>query len=104
MATKRDSELEKENRMLRSLVATLVKDKKRKEPLELGANNKPKRVWDPKWKREEKKCPNCGDTKVIDPEFGVRLVRGVERPQPRCRDCRKSTNYHARPRTYRDPT
>jgi hypothetical protein len=57
--------------------------------------------WDPKWKNERKVCPHCGRSKVVDPDFGVRVVRGVERPQPWCRACRSGTNYHNRPRKNR---
>ncbi len=54
------------------------------------------------WTRETKRCPKCGETKVVDPGFGITSDRdGSVRAQSWCHDCRSKTNYHDRPRKYR---
>lgn len=57
---------------------------------------------EPDWKRVEKKCKHCGETKKVDPDFGlIKGPRGTSRyPQGWCRECRASTNYRNRPRAY----
>lgn len=57
--------------------------------------------WDPKWKTVKKVCPRCGDKKCVDPDFGVRFVKGVQRAQPYCRKCRSNLNYYNMPRKNR---
>lgn len=52
-------------------------------------------VFSPKWKKTEHTCPKCGFKGMVDPHFGLRLVRGVERLQSWCANCRSTTNYHA---------
>jgi hypothetical protein len=92
---------------LRNIIRALVADGGSAEALIATARKaapaQPRRKakWDPKWKTERKVCPHCGETKVVDPDFGVRNVRGVERPQPWCRNCRATTNYHNLPRKNR---
>lgn len=52
------------------------------------------------WKDETKVCPACGKKKKIDPDFGVVIARGLQKPQSWCRQCRASTNYYNQPRKY----
>jgi hypothetical protein len=89
-------ELRKQNDLLRTLVSGLLEKKAGNDPAP-----REKREWDPAWKKTDKTCPNCGETKRVDPDFGVRVVRDVERAQPWCRECRNKTNYHNRPRKNR---
>lgn len=49
------------------------------------------------WKKEKRLCKRCGDTKFVDPDFGVtRNTNGTPRAQGWCRECRSKTNYHKR--------
>jgi hypothetical protein len=50
------------------------------------------------WTKVRKMCPQCGKSKFVEPDFGVRPVRDTFRAQSWCRNCRATTNYHARPR------
>lgn len=53
------------------------------------------------WKEVQKTCPKCGRVKFVLPDFGVVNKRGVIRPQPWCKSCRATTNYHSVPRKNR---
>lgn len=53
------------------------------------------------WHDTKKTCPHCGREKRVEPDFGVRTVRGIESPQPWCRECRNGENYHNKPRKNR---
>ncbi len=53
---------------------------------------------DPIWKTTPKVCPKCGQNKLVVPDFGVIVRRGVENPQGWCKECRSRTNYHVRER------
>lgn len=50
------------------------------------------------WKKVPHTCPKCGKQGHVDPDFGVRVVRGIERLQSWCHDCRATTNYYSAPR------
>jgi transposase-like protein len=52
------------------------------------------------WAKVETRCPKCGHEGPVDPDFGVRMVRGIVRKQSYCARCRATTNYHTRPRKY----
>ena len=56
------------------------------------------------WRDVIHTCPHCGHTGPIDPDFGVKLVRGIAYKQSWCKNCRQKTNYHTRPRRYQKPT
>ena len=49
---------------------------------------------DARWKKVKHTCPKCGHTGPVNPDFGIRVVRGVERLQSWCADCRAHTNYY----------
>jgi hypothetical protein len=53
------------------------------------------------WARVQRTCPKCEHEGPVDPDFGIVIVRGKERPQSWCRDCRNKTNYHNQPRIHR---
>jgi hypothetical protein len=61
----------------------------------------PQRAWtpDPKWKTIQHRCPVCRQTKFVDPDFGVRLLKGVQKRQSYCRQCRNRLDYHHRNKT-----
>jgi hypothetical protein len=50
------------------------------------------------WTREKHICPKCDHHGPVDPDFGIRVVRGVERKQSYCGKCRATLNYHDKPR------
>lgn len=50
------------------------------------------------WTAEKHTCPKCDHTGFVDPDFGVKVVRGVERRQSWCKTCRATTSYYDRPR------
>lgn len=50
------------------------------------------------WTKEEHTCPKCGHKGMVDPDFGYRVVRGVERKQSWCTTCRATTSYYDKPR------
>lgn len=52
------------------------------------------------WSKVIHTCPKCERTGPVDPLFGIRKVRGKELKQSYCSNCRATTNYHAKPRTY----
>ncbi len=53
----------------------------------------------PHWKKDIRLCPRCKETRgPIATDFGVRLVRGVERMQSWCKRCRASVNYYNKKR------
>ena len=53
------------------------------------------------WSKETHTCPNCGETKPVLPDFGVKVVRGKERKHSWCRRCRATTNYYQAKRKYK---
>lgn len=55
----------------------------------------------PEWEGVKKKCPHCGKTKLVVPDFGVVIKRGVEQSHSWCKQCRSSTHYYNQPRKYR---
>lgn len=69
--------------------------------------DKPEEDWSKVWR----KCSNCKKVKVViqtvvpdgekKDDWGLRTVRGVQRPQGYCRRCRNTLNYHGRPRVNR---
>lgn len=107
------SDVEKENELLRELVKVLV-DKAAAPVTARPSPNLTKRVVrlpspgrdydrvpDPRWSHTWKFCPNCKENKLVIPEFGTRIKRGVEYAQPWCKKCRSETNYRALPRKNR---
>ncbi len=52
------------------------------------------------WKGVVSKCPHCNKSGLVLEMFGVHLVRGIEQKYSWCRECRSTTNYHNKPRTY----
>ncbi len=59
---------------------------------------KPAQQFSPHWKKVEHTCPKCGLHGFVDPDFGVRVARGIERKQSWCFDCRAKTNYYNKER------
>jgi hypothetical protein len=53
------------------------------------------------WARVFHTCPKCGFHGAVDPEFGVRMVRGVEQKQSYCKRCRATLSYYNKPRKRR---
>lgn len=45
------------------------------------------------WKKTERTCAKCGLEGFVDPDFGIRTVRGKEFAQGWCRTCRNTTQY-----------
>ncbi len=43
-------------------------------------------------------CPNCGKTQNVGQYHGFRIDREVVHKQSWCDKCRRTTNYHAKPR------
>jgi hypothetical protein len=54
------------------------------------------------WEKKIHKCPRCEKSGPVDPMFGTRIVRGVERLQSWCTDCRSKTNYHNKKHAYKE--
>lgn len=54
--------------------------------------------FDPKWRKVFHTCPKCGHSGPVATDFGVRVVRGVERLQSWCAECRNTTSYYNAPR------
>lgn len=52
------------------------------------------------WTKEIKVCPNCKESKLVLPDFGVVVRRGIERAQSWCIYCRARGAYENKPRTY----
>lgn len=50
------------------------------------------------WTKVKHKCPRCGHVGPVDPDFGIRKVRGVERRQSWCHECRATISYYDKPR------
>lgn len=50
------------------------------------------------WSKEIHTCPKCGFRGAVDPHFGWREVRGIERKQSWCHTCRAKTSYYDKPR------
>jgi hypothetical protein len=90
MATKDELLAELRGTVSREELAKLVKEMK------AAAAKTP-----PDWKKMERTCPKCGKKGTIDPDFGVRVVRGVERHQSWCKECRANTDYTKKPRVYK---
>lgn len=53
------------------------------------------------WTKVKHTCPKCSHTGPVDPDFGVKLVRGIARSQSWCKNCRATTNYYGKARKYR---
>jgi len=63
-----------------------------------GKSRGPRVEPSPKWDGVKKKCPHCTKTKLVNPDFGVVIRRGIEGPASWCKACRAATNYRALPR------
>ena len=50
------------------------------------------------WTKVQHTCPQCGTAGSVASTFGTKTVRGVERRQSWCFDCRSKTNYHDKDR------
>lgn len=53
------------------------------------------------WAAVRKECPSCEKLKLVIPESGIRISRGLVRPISWCVKCRSETNYHEKPRKNR---
>lgn len=53
------------------------------------------------WSRVQTRCNKCGKVGMVDPDFGIRLVRGIVRKQAWCKECRSGTSYYKQPRKNR---
>jgi transcription elongation factor Elf1 len=96
MTTK--TNLEAENRELRAALKRLLD---RRPPARSEGERQRKPKHDPIWERTPKRCPHCGEEKMVIPNFGIRVQRGIQRSQPWCNKCRATTNYHNMPRKNR---
>lgn len=66
-----------------------------------GKEDKPKKQPVADWTKERRTCPKCGHEGPVDPDFGVKVRRGLVHAQSWCKKCRASTNYYHRPRRNR---
>lgn len=47
-----------------------------------------------------KVCPHCGDTKKVGDGFGIKTLRNKRYAHSWCYQCRSTTSYNNKPRTY----
>lgn len=57
-------------------------------------SDREERKYNARWKDVITTCTKCGKIGRVDPDFGVRVVRGLEHKQSWCKECRAATNYY----------